>query len=277
MDFIPADAWGWWRDEAPSTLLALTLCPSLFRDAARRLGRSTRVVHLKPWLHRRDERLASLARLALRDADEFDPGAMAFTDAIASAMAVRILNLGLEAPENNARVQPLDGRRLKAVLGYIDAHLDQTLTLDRLAGLAGLRRSHFAAAFRLATQHSPRQFIIRRRVEAARKLLADGAGSISEVAFQTGFAHQSHLSRALRKITGLTPREAAAGSHAPVEQAALSLGGGVSRPWVPDSARPGEGTVQQFCVDHPRGSATVGRFGSSPAAPARPHTPNLLR
>lgn len=211
MDFIPAGGWGWWRDEEPSTVIALTLCPSVFLEAAQRLGRSLRSVRLRPWLHWRDDRLATLARLAPRQGDASAEGSTAFCDAVAGAIAVQLLCLQGPTLEPAERVRPLEGRRLKTVLAFIDENLDQPLTLDTLARQAGLRRSHFAAAFRLATRQSPRQYIIRRRVEVARELLAKGATSISDVAFQTGFSHQSHLSRAMRKITGLTPRELSSG------------------------------------------------------------------
>ena len=49
------------------------------------------------------------------------------------------------------------------------------------------------------------QYILRRRVERAKLLLQDRSLSIAQVAFATGFAHQSHLARHMRKILGMTP------------------------------------------------------------------------
>lgn len=135
------------------------------------------------------------------------PGPAAFSDALARAVAIQLLSLEPASAERGERGRPLDPRRLRTVISYIDAHLDENLTLDRLARETGLKRSHFASAFRLATGQSPRQYVIRRRVDAARELLSARAGPISEIAYRTGFAHQSHLSRAIRKLTGMTPRE----------------------------------------------------------------------
>lgn len=207
MDFIPAGSAGRWLDQGPSTVLALSLCHSVFTEAARRLGRSPRHIRPKPRLAFRDDRLASLARLAPLETESSTPGSAAFGEALARAMAVHILGLEPRETADPARIRPLEGRRLRAVMTYIDTHLDEALTLDALAREAGLKRSHFAAAFRLATGRSPHQFVIERRIDAARQLLLGGEMSISEVAFQTGFAHQSHLSRALRKLTGQTPRD----------------------------------------------------------------------
>jgi AraC family transcriptional regulator len=199
IDFVPAGSSAWWCDEGPTQIIALSLCPTVFSRAAARLAR-VRPEPLKPRGPLRDPALTTLARLAGLG----EVGRDAFGEAIAEAIAVRIMAL---APvDADSRVRPLGGRRLKAVLAFIDRHLDQALPLDDLAREAGLRRSHFAAAFRSATGQSPRQYVIRRRVERARALLASGGMSISEVAFQTGFAHQSHLARAVRRATGFSPR-----------------------------------------------------------------------
>ena len=47
--------------------------------------------------------------------------------------------------------------------------------------------------------------MMRQRVERARELLEASGLSISQVALDTGFAHQSHLARCMRRILGITP------------------------------------------------------------------------
>ncbi|ASD26219.1 helix-turn-helix domain-containing protein [Brevundimonas diminuta] len=215
LDFLPVDLTGLRRSRDTLTVLSMELCPSLFSEAASRLARSSRGLRLRPLVGHCDQRLASLAALApamIRDEPDKSP---AFIDAVGVALAVRLLETATLTASRPERVRPLEGRRLRKVLGYIETHLDQQLTLDDLAAQAGLRRSHFAAAFRLAMDASPRQFILRRRVEAAQALLGRGEMSISEVAYQTGFAHQSHLSRMVRRMTGQTPRELCNDPRAP--------------------------------------------------------------
>lgn len=210
IDFIHAGCWGGWRDEVPSCVLALTICPTLFLDAGTRSGIAPKSLRLPPRLHFQDSRLAGLAWLAPRG-DEARTDAGAFADAIGTAMAVRLLDHARSSETaihpGQIRTRALDYRRLKSVLAYIDDHVDQTLSLDVLARAAGLRRSHFTVAFRHATGVSPHQFVTRRRVEIARRLLTEGGMAISEVAYQTGFAHQSHLARIMRRHTGLSPRD----------------------------------------------------------------------
>ena len=64
---------------------------------------------------------------------------------------------------------------------------------------------HFARLFKQATGVSPRQFVIRRRIEAAKILLAARRLSIGEVALAVGFCSQSHFTTSFRRSTGITP------------------------------------------------------------------------
>jgi AraC family transcriptional regulator len=52
------------------------------------------------------------------------------------------------------------------------------------------------------------QYVIQRRVDRARILLSESELAISQVALQTGFAHQSHLARHMKRMLGYTPAAA---------------------------------------------------------------------
>jgi AraC family transcriptional regulator len=51
----------------------------------------------------------------------------------------------------------------------------------------------------------PHQFILRTRVERAKRLLANTHIPIAHIAAECGFCHQEHLTRAFRRLTGTTP------------------------------------------------------------------------
>ena len=95
--------------------------------------------------------------------------------------------------------------RLRAVHDTIEARLHEDLGLDDLAAACGLSRWHFLRAFRAATGHTPYRYLMRRRIERARTLLAAGAGSVEEVAHRTGFADAAHFSRSFAREVGLPP------------------------------------------------------------------------
>ncbi|MBE9010195.1 helix-turn-helix transcriptional regulator [Pseudanabaenaceae cyanobacterium LEGE 13415] len=96
--------------------------------------------------------------------------------------------------------------RLRCVVDYIEAHLDQDLGLSELAAITKMSPHYFSQLFKQATGVTPHQFVIRARVERAKELLVKGEMSIAEVAKQVGFVDQSHLHRHCKKLLGVTPR-----------------------------------------------------------------------
>jgi AraC family transcriptional regulator len=101
--------------------------------------------------------------------------------------------------------QRLAAQALQRVTSYIDGALASELRLADLAAIAGLSVSHFATLFRASTGESVHQYVMRRRVERAQRLLQSGGMSVCAVALETGFSHQSHLARWMRRLRGATP------------------------------------------------------------------------
>jgi len=79
--------------------------------------------------------------------------------------------------------------------------------LDRLAEVAGVSRSYLQRAFKARHGVSLHRYVVQRRVERARELLRAAALPAAEVALLTGFAHQSHMARWMRRLLGVTPRQ----------------------------------------------------------------------
>ena len=76
-----------------------------------------------------------------------------------------------------------------------------------MAAVGGLSSSHFQRAFSQTAGSSVHRYVVRRRVERARTLLAERKLSLSEVALTVGFSHQSHLAYHMRRVFGVTPME----------------------------------------------------------------------
>src|SRR5262249_24566959 len=101
------------------------------------------------------------------------------------------------APRSPARGRDgtLPRGRLRAVVEYIEEHLDPGPTLEQMAAAARLSVYHFARQFKTATGLPPHQYVILRRVERARQLLQAGTDlSLAEVALHAGFCDQSQFS-----------------------------------------------------------------------------------
>jgi AraC family transcriptional regulator len=101
----------------------------------------------------------------------------------------------------------LKNDRLRRVLDYIDANIEQDITLVKLAGIAAYSPFHFARTFKLATGDSPQRYISRLRLEKAMIELALGKLPLAEIALKANFSSQSAFTRAFHRATGLTPTE----------------------------------------------------------------------
>lgn len=108
--------------------------------------------------------------------------------------------LGSSAPP-----PPLQRLDLAKLDHYIDQHLASPLTVGDLAAQACLSEAHFRSCFREQTGLSPWQYVRRRHLNRARRLLLESRMPLSEVAAATGFTHQSALSHAFRRTFGCAP------------------------------------------------------------------------
>lgn len=86
-------------------------------------------------------------------------------------------------------------------------HLDDCLTVERLADQAGMSPRNFSRTFKQEMGMSPAQFVTRVRVEEARRQLEAGAESIKQVAAKCGFADEQNLRRVFHRLMGITPIE----------------------------------------------------------------------
>jgi AraC-like DNA-binding protein len=107
-------------------------------------------------------------------------------------------------PTVNADRQLVCDPAVTTAVEYIRDNFLHTIDLDTLTTVTGSTKFRLLRRFRAEIGVSPHQFLISVRVAHARRLLAVGT-PISEVAANTGFADQSHLTRQFRRRLGLTP------------------------------------------------------------------------
>lgn len=95
--------------------------------------------------------------------------------------------------------------KLSQTIEYINENIGNGLTLESIARIAGFSPSYFITLFKNSTGLTPHQYIIKRKADIAKRALLESKKSITEIALDVGFADQSHLTRVMRKQTGLTP------------------------------------------------------------------------
>src|SRR5262245_35768588 len=128
-------------------------------------------------------------------------------ESLANLLAVHVIRHVLAPCQpTHRRDGALSRAKLRAVIEYVDEHLDASLTLERMAAVAHLSAYHFSRQFKVATGQPPHQYVIARRVERAQQLLQqDRDLSLAEIAACAGFSDQSHFSHHFKRLIGVTP------------------------------------------------------------------------
>ena len=128
-------------------------------------------------------------------------------ESLANVLAVQLIrHVSAPRPSTPRRAGTLPRAKLRAIVEYIEEHLDASPTLEQMAAIARLSPNYFARLFQRATGLPPHQYVIARRVERAKQLLQNGSEfSLAEVAANAGFSDQSQFSHHFKRLVGVTP------------------------------------------------------------------------
>ena len=155
-----------------------------------------------------DESLLHAAQLlALEDAQGYPRGPLFWNEA-ASRFIDRLLVGHTSRPPRASRGR-LGQHALRRIRDYVSAHLAEPIEVAALAALAGRSSFHFSRVFARSVGMTPHRYVVHLRLQAAIQHVRRGRMGLAEIAAETGFADQSHLSRWVRRVHGVTPSELA--------------------------------------------------------------------
>nr|WP_298099658.1 AraC family transcriptional regulator [uncultured Shinella sp.] len=156
-----------------------------------------------------DPRLAALLLEAFGGLDEtIEP--LKLDDLITEIAGALLDHAG--APE--ARTGRLARPQVQRACAFLRENLSRQVSAAELEEVTGLDRFALSRQFRHLIGTSPHRYLVMRRLERAKVLIAAGE-SLAEAAFASGFADQAHLNRHFKKALGMTPgRFAALAGHA---------------------------------------------------------------
>lgn len=197
-----------WHIAGPVDLFHLYIPKRLFeRVAAAAVDRDPALISLPERTFFADPALEAMIRLTFLEKN-WDEPAESLSLSYAGHMLIAHL-VGHYSTATGRMVVARGGlppRVLRRVEDYIDANLAGPMRISELAGVAGLSEFHFARMFKAARGEAPHSFVMRRRIERARRLLAETGQPVADIALVCGFASQSHFAANFRKLTGVTPR-----------------------------------------------------------------------
>ncbi len=201
-----------WHWTAPTKATHLYLSPgSLTRVCADVFDREIADVRLRDVLGADDEILRSCIETMTEEVRTHGLGGQLLVDALATQVWVQLLRRYAEvtfheSPGSRVRNAGLSRLQAKIVTRYIEERLDQRLRLAELAQVAHVSVNHFLRQFKLRFGCAPHVYVIQRRLELAKRLLAKTGLPIKDVAAHSGFADQSHMSRTFQRYLRTSPR-----------------------------------------------------------------------
>lgn len=105
------------------------------------------------------------------------------------------------------RENTLTERALNRVIHYIDTHLSEDLPLKTLADVGGFNASYLSRLFRQTCDQTITEYILNKRMDAAKKLLEETDEKIQDISAGIGYISAQSFARAFRNSTGLSPAE----------------------------------------------------------------------
>ena len=156
----------------------------------------------------RDAQIETILHLLHADLAAGCPAGAVYGEQLGSALAVYLYKhkrFAVAPPSRTTCRSALPGHTLNRVLEYIEQNLGRQVALDELAHLASISRFYFSKLFRNSTGQSPCRYIVERKVERAKYLLAKKNDSLSGVAQALGFSSHSHFTTVFCSRTGVTP------------------------------------------------------------------------
>jgi AraC family transcriptional regulator len=206
MVIVPANAWQQTSWNLAGGIIVIGLEPERFAQLAAETVDLNRI-ELLPHFATSDPLVHQIG-LALKRVLEM-PGSTSrlYGESMSTALMVHLLqHYSAQQPALPIYAGGLTNPKLKQVIDYIAAHLNQDLSLHQLAAIAQISPHYFLQQFKQSIGITPHQYVIRCRIEQAQGLLKQGKHSISEVAILVGFVDQSHFHHHFKRLIGMTPK-----------------------------------------------------------------------
>ena len=150
--------------------------------------------------------ISSCLRNILREMEQKNTGYEDICQAYMEILIIRLMrSTSLAVPEEPQIIST--NRQCAAIRRYIDMHFKESLTLEQLAEESHMNKYYLSHAFKREYGVSPINYMISRRIEESKYLLAETDLSMSQIAQLLGFSSLSYFSQVFRRTLGISPKE----------------------------------------------------------------------
>jgi AraC family transcriptional regulator len=190
--------------QAEFTAAQILQSPETYRDLAAEVSSPVDFADFEPKLMFNDPQMAALIHAIVR---EIDGG---FVDQLSVSALNTALAVALVRHFHGSAMRPLaagrlSGERLRRVLDYIEDHIEDSLSLSELAAIGCLSPFHFSRCFKRSMGMGLQRYLIRRRIEHARRLIVETDISLTDIAAATGFDNQASFTYRFGQEIGVSP------------------------------------------------------------------------
>jgi AraC family transcriptional regulator len=153
-------------------------------------------------LHHLARSLANLLETARRELDGDREAAKA---SLVTASSILQSEIERSSGANGSRPGALAGWQIARVRAFIEENLHRNIETRDLCSVAQRSPAHFSRSFKRVFGEPPHAYVVKRRLERARHLMATTSETLSQIALSAGFSDQSHLCRLFRQAFGQSP------------------------------------------------------------------------
>lgn len=144
--------------------------------------------------------------------DQDQAGGHFYAEALGSVLCHELMRLNGSGPlppagQGSGQAGGLAEWQKKRLTDYIEAHLDQAISIAAMAEIVRLSPYHFARAFKRSFGVPPHRYHMMQRIEATKILLGKTSVPVTEIALRLGFSETSSFTAGFRRLTGVSPSE----------------------------------------------------------------------
>lgn len=196
-----------WRCIGRNEVLHIAMHPAFMDNTVRAATGRTCAFKLRGSVGTRDRVIESIASSLVEELRGELVGGRIYVQAIATLLAVHLARHhasehGIEEPRLK-----MSSYQLRRVQEFVEAHIGEDVTIEKMAAVVGCSPGHFAHCFKAATSTSPHKYVMERRLQRAKVLLRESRLSLTEIASRVGYASASHLCVSFRTAEHMSPSD----------------------------------------------------------------------
>lgn len=192
------------RSREPHEILVVSVSQQILAQSAFELLNASSL-ELHPHAYQRDTQLELICRALKVEAESNYLSGPLYGESLALAVGSRLLRRYSTHGSSACRTGGLSPQALRRVFDFIEDNLAEPLRMSSLAEIACLSQFRFAHNFKAAAGLPPHQYVMRARIERAKKMLRETNLSLVEVALAVGLHGSSRFNILFKREMGVSP------------------------------------------------------------------------